>query len=95
MDTSELERVITELVDRRVAAALAGADDHAGELVVSTSEAGRRLGVSRCTVVKWCELGDLTYVQGDGFRGRMVTVDSLRAFVARREVRHARRRQLA
>lgn len=91
----DVEQLLTELVDRRIAAALAGAEDHAGELVVSTTEAGRRLGVSRHTVVKWCELGDLAYVEGDGFRGRMVTVESLRAFVARRTVRPHRRLRAA
>lgn len=89
----EFERMLTDLVDRRIAAALAGAEEASGELVVSTTEAGRRLGVSRDTVVKWCELGELVYVEGEGFRGRMVTVESLRAFVARRQVSLASRRQ--
>lgn len=91
--TGELEQLITSLVDRRIAAALEDAEVHDTDLLVTTPEAGRRLSVSRSTVVALCEAGELTYVEGLG-RGRLVTVESLRDYVARKVTDHSRRRRI-
>lgn len=57
-----------------------------GTLLVSTTEAGRRLGVSESTVrVQLIPAGDLDVVEGVG-RGMKVTVESLNRFVAARSV---------
>jgi excisionase family DNA binding protein len=90
---TELVEQLTALIDQRVAAAISGAELHDTDLLVSTPEAGRRLGVSRSTIVALCEAGELTYVEGLG-RGRLVTVESLRAYVARNTVDHSRRRRI-
>jgi excisionase family DNA binding protein len=88
-----LDEVVTQLIDQRVEQLLGDVIARDGQLLVSTSEAGRRMGVSRDTVVALCEAGELTYVEGIG-RGRLVTVESMRDYVSRHAVQHPRRRQI-
>ena len=67
-----------------------------GVYIVSTTEAGRRLGgMPRKRVAELCDAGELEFIEVEGVRGRAVLVESLRAYVERQRRPQGRRARIA